>query len=156
MLRNCNITNRAQLEKIIKQVNPSCLINSAAYNLVDRAEDYPGEAYKINSDAVEIITNLCKEYGIFLVHYSSDCVFDGKKLYMYNENDVPNPLNIYGKSKLKGEKIVKNILSDFLILRTSWVYGDGEQNFLFKSMKWASEIETLRITADEVSIPTSC
>ena len=150
----CDITNFAQLKEVINQIKPDCIINCGAYNNVDEAEENPEPAYLVNSKAVENLTQLCKKGNIFLVHYSSDYVFDGKKGDLYTEDDIPNPLNVYGKSKFKGENIIRDYLTDYLIFRTSWVIGRGKQNFLYKLMNWAKENRVLKISADETSVPT--
>ena len=92
----CDITNFVQIKEVISQTKPDIIINCAAYNNVDEAETNPEPAYFVNSKAVENLAKICKEKNIFLVHYSSDYVFDGKKGDLYTEDDTPNPLNVYG------------------------------------------------------------
>lgn len=149
-----DITDFKKTKEIINEVKPDIIINCAAYNLVDEAEGNPELADLVNNKAVENLAKICKENKIFLVHYSSDYVFDGEKQDLYIEEDLPNPLNEYGKSKLKGELAVKENLSDYLIFRLSWVIGRGKQNFLYKLRQWAEKSKVLKITADEVSVPT--
>jgi len=136
------------------QIKPDIIVNCAAYNNVDEAEANPELAHLVNSKAVENLAQLCKKSNIFLVHYSSDYVFDGKKGDLYTEVDTPNPLNEYGKSKLSGENITRDSLTDYLVFRTSWVIGRGKQNFLYKLMNWAKENRVLKISSDETSVPT--
>ncbi|MCK4825952.1 NAD(P)-dependent oxidoreductase, partial [bacterium] len=114
-----DITNFRQVKELINRIKPTVIINCAAYNAVDEAEGKPELAYMVNSSAVENLAKLCKENNIFFIHYSSDYVFDGNKQDLYVEDDTPNPLNVYGKSKLSGEQVVSKILSDFLIFRVS-------------------------------------
>jgi dTDP-4-dehydrorhamnose reductase len=121
---------------------------------VDTAEKNPSAAHDVNHHAVKNLSALCRKLDIFLVHYSTDYVFDGKKGDFYGEQDRTNPLNEYGDSKLKGEEAVRANPDSFLILRLSWVFGKGESNFLCKLAKWAKEKRILKISADEVSIPT--
>lgn len=149
-----DITNFRQVEGAIKEIRPNIIINCSAYNLVDKAEEEPSLAYTVNSDAVENLASLCKKFGIFLVHYSTDYVFDGKKQDFYTEEDLPNPINKYGESKLKGEEAIRGNLNEFLIFRVSWVIGRGKNNFLYKVFDWAKEKRLLKISCDEVSIPT--
>jgi len=149
-----NITDDHQIEELITEFKPHILINCAAYNAVDHAEDNPDLAYSINYEAVKNLTKLCKTHHIFFVHYSSDYVFDGTKGSPYTEEDAPNPLNIYGKSKLKGEEVIPTLLADFLIFRLSWVIGKGHQNFLYKLSQWAQNNSELKISSDEISVPT--
>ena len=149
-----DISNIDEVEKLMTQAKPDIVINCAAYNLVDKAEDEPREAFSVNRDGAKNLALLCREKGIFLVHYGTDYVFDGEKESPYVEEDVPNPLNQYGISKLAGEKAVEDILNDYLIFRVSWVFGKGKQNFLYKLNLWAQEKDTLQITDDEISVPT--
>ena len=96
-------------------------------------------ALLVNGGAVENLAQHCEKQGIFLVHYSSDYVFDGKKQDLYTEEDNPHPLNIYGQSKLAGETAVRGIMSRYLVFRLSWVIGAGKQNFLYKLTGWAEK-----------------
>jgi dTDP-4-dehydrorhamnose reductase len=149
-----DITNFKQVECAIKNIKPNIVVNCAAYNFVDKAEEEPSFAYSINSDAVENLASVCNKFGVSLVHFSTDYVFDGKKQDFYTEEDVPNPINKYGESKLKGEQAIKKHLTEFLIFRVSWVIGRGKNNFLYKVFDWASGKRLLKISCDEVSIPT--
>ena len=149
-----DITNTNQLEKTVHAAKPDAIINCAAYNLVDEAQAQPSLAFAVNGDAVDHLASLCKKNNIFLVHYSSDYVFDGQKDELYIEEDGPNPINVYGESKLKGEEAVQSQLDDYLLLRLSWVFGMGQQNFLFKLWQWAKKQDVLKISSDEVSVPT--
>ncbi|MFA5271084.1 MAG: dTDP-4-dehydrorhamnose reductase [Candidatus Omnitrophota bacterium] len=152
--KDLDISDAAKLEAVILQEKPDVILNCAAYNQVDKAEEEQSIAFKINSQAVENLALLCKKQNVFLVHYSSDYVFDGKKGNLYIESDAVNPLNVYGKSKFKGEEAILKHLDKYLIFRLSWVIGCGSQNFLFKLQTWAKEKEVLHISADEVSVPT--
>ncbi len=149
-----DITDVVSVSGAISEVNPDIIINCAAYNLVDEAEENSDLAYGVNGKALENLSAVCKKNNIFLVHYSSDYVFDGTKEDFYNEDDIPNPLSVYGKSKLNGEKIIEENLSDYLIFRVSWVFGEGKNNFLYKAYQLAKTTKVLKISADEVSIPT--
>jgi len=151
---DCDITNSAKVEGIISRINPDFIINCAAYNAVDEAEEKSDLAHLVNTKAVENLAEFCKKHSIFLIHYSSDYVFDGEKQDFYTEDDTPNPLNIYGKSKLNGEEIIQECMSDYLIFRLSWVIGQGKQNFLYKLSSWAAKNRVLKISSDEVSVPT--
>ncbi|NQZ78913.1 MAG: dTDP-4-dehydrorhamnose reductase [Ekhidna sp.] len=152
---DCDITQLDHLKRYIEQTEPATIINCAAYNAVDDAEKDNSLAFLINHKAVENLARICEENGASLVHYSSDYVFDGKKGDLYTENDSPNPLNEYGKSKLAGEDAVLSNLTSGLVLRLSWVYGPGTQNFLHKLKNWASNNPILKISSDEASVPTS-
>lgn len=153
--KDCDITSIDTLSKFIDSVKPSIIINCAAYNAVDLAEQQSNTAYLINSTSVKNIAMLCSEKNIFLVHYSTDYVFDGNKGNLYTESDAPNPLNEYGKSKRAGEEAVISSGGKYLLLRTSWVFGNGTQNFIHKMLQWSQKNPVLKLTADEVSVPTS-
>jgi len=153
--KDCDITNIDILNRFIDSIKPTVVINCAAYNVVDLAEQQSDTAYLINTTAVKSIATLCSEKHIFLVHYSSDYVFDGNKGNLYTENDIPNPLNIYGKSKRAGEEAVLSSSGKYLLFRTSWVFGNGTQNFIYKMLQWSQKNSVLKLTADEVSVPTS-
>lgn len=149
-----NITDYTGSKKIISEIKPDIIINCAAYNAVDDAEDKPDIAFSVNRDAVRNLAEICNDSGIFLVHYGTDYVFDGAKMDFYTEGNIPNPQGVYGKSKLEGEIVVRENLENFLIFRLSWVFGRGKQNFLYKLSQWAEKNHVLKISADEVSVPT--
>ncbi|HTP13406.1 MAG TPA: dTDP-4-dehydrorhamnose reductase [Bacteroidota bacterium] len=150
-----NVADFGGIEKVVLSSSPTVVVNCSAYNAVEEAERKPDLAYLVNGKAVENLAQICSRNGIFLVHYSSDYVFDGGKGAPYTEEDKPNPLNFYGKSKLSGERGVQDNLDRYLLLRTSWVYGDGTQNFIHKLLGWATANKELRLSDDEVSVPTS-
>lgn len=152
--KDLDITSFEKIESVIDKENPDILINCAAYNQVDKAEEETQIAYKVNSSAVDSLSKICRQRDIFLIHYSSDYVFNGQKYDLYNEKDIPRPLNVYGKSKLEGEKYIINNSSNFLIFRLSWAFGKGKQNFLYKLYNWAKDKSVIKISADEVSVPT--
>ncbi|MBW7889150.1 MAG: dTDP-4-dehydrorhamnose reductase, partial [Bacteroidetes bacterium] len=149
-----DITNFEAIASQIEKLSPSVIINCAAYNAVDDAETTPEPAYLINQHAVENLAKGSKNIGAKFVHYSTDYVFDGTKGNLYTEEDLPNPQSVYGNSKLAGEKAIMEITDNYLILRTSWVFGDGRQNFIFKLRQWAEKNSVLKISSDEVSVPT--
>jgi dTDP-4-dehydrorhamnose reductase len=153
--RDLDITDFGSIDFKIEHMAPSILINCAAFNAVEDAETKTELAHLINEKSVENLATICKRRSIFMVHYSSDYVFDGKKGDLYTEQDAPNPLNVYGKSKLAGELAVRNILTESLVFRTSWVFGDGNQNFIHKLLGWAAQNRVLKLSSDEVSVPTS-
>ena len=152
----CDISNLNQVLEISKSIKPDIVINCAAYNQVDKAEEDYTTAIKVNSLGVRNLAYASKKINAFLIHYSTDYVFDGKKENgLYTEDDFPNPLNEYGKSKLLGEIFIKEEIEKYLIFRVSWVYGEGKQNFIYKLMQWAKNNEYLKIAYDEISVPTS-
>ncbi|OSS43005.1 dTDP-4-dehydrorhamnose reductase [Desulfurella amilsii] len=153
--KQCDITNYLQLKDVFATYKPKIVINAAAYNLVDECEVNFSEGFKVNALSVAQMAFLSKQFGSFLVHFSTDYVFDGTKVGLYNENDTTNPLNEYGKSKLLGERLLIESGCDYLIFRTSWVYGRGKNNFISKLINWCEKNEILKVAYNEFSIPTS-
>ena len=149
-----DISNYPKLKECLNSQSPDVVINCASYNLIDKAEDDPADAININVRAVEQMAELCLKKNIFLVHFSSAHVFNGRHIIPYKETDQVDPINIYGKSKLKGEEAVQSILKDYLLLRLSWVFGHGKNCFLTKVRTWAKTNQVLKISEDEISIPT--
>ena len=148
-----DITDFSGLEDYLRARKPDVVLNCAAYNLVDHAEEEPEKAFRINSEAARNLAVLCKKYNIFLAHFSSDYIFDGKKGEPYTEEDAPHPLSVYGESKLKGEEAVREQSKDFLIFRLSWVFGEGQNNFLYKLTRWAEGKKSIQVVDDEISAP---
>lgn len=153
--KQCDVTNYLQLKEVFAAYKPKIVINASAYNLVDECEADFTEGFKVNAFSVAQMASLSKQFGSFLVHFSTDYVFDGTKIGLYDENDKPNPLNEYGKSKLLGERLLIESGCNYLIFRTSWVYGNGKNNFISKLISWCEKNETLKVAYNEFSIPTS-
>lgn len=143
------------LRALVAAVRPDAIVNAAAYTMVDKAEEEERLAHVINADAVGVLAQEARKAGALLVHYSTEYVFDGEKPDPYVEGDAPNPLNAYGRSKLAGERAIDAAGGDWLVLRTSWVYGARGKNFLRTMLRLASERETLRVVADQFGAPTS-
>jgi len=148
-----DITDPAAVTETISRIKPDVLLNCAAYNFVDKAEGFFDAAYKVNAEGVKNLASACGKCGILLVHYSSDYVFDGRKEGFYTEEDEPNPINSYGKTKLAGEEFLKET-GRFLLFRVSWVFGEGSQNFLYQLSEWAKTKKVLKVVCDQISIPT--
>jgi dTDP-4-dehydrorhamnose reductase len=151
-----DFSNLKQLRQHVRQVEPDLIVNAAAFTDVDGAEGEPELARRINADAPGVIAEEGKAIGAALLHYSTDYVFDGLMGEDYVEGDEPNPVNVYGQTKLEGEQAIQSNTDVFLILRTSWVYGARRTNFMLKVLDWARENETLRIADDQVGSPTWC
>jgi len=150
-----DVRDYVKLNRVFEAYKPGVVINCSAYNQVDKAESDYEEAMKVNALGPYNLALLCKEYGSFLVHYSTDYVFDGSKSEgLYTEADEPNPLNKYGLSKLLGELFAMQATHNMLLLRVSWVCGEGIQNFIYKVLSWSKEREVLQVSVDEVSVPT--
>jgi len=134
---------------------PDVIINCAAYNNVDKAEQDMIVAFAVNATGPKHLAQAAARWKALLVHFGSDYVFDGaKENGLYVENDQVQPLNEYGKSKLAGERHVMEELDRCLILRLSWVFGRGKQNFIYKLGEWAKDSDYLKIACDEFSVPT--
>lgn len=155
-IKDMDITDIRSVQNTLESYKPNVVINCAAYNFVEEAEKDPAPAFKVNSEGVKNLATSCKKIGCFLIHYSTNHVFDGQKDSPYSENDRVNPINQYGKSKLLGEVAVKEELpNNALIIRTSWLYGEGEQNFIRKFLNRVSEGKDLIGVTDEIATPTS-
>lgn len=133
---------------------PDIVLNCAAYNFVDKAEEDFDTAYKVNASGVRNLAVACKKNNALLVHYSTDYIFDGTKEDFYTEEDEPAPINNYGKSKLMGEKFLTEETDKFLLFRVSWVFGGGKQNFLYKLSEWGKKNRVLKVVSDQISVPT--
>jgi dTDP-4-dehydrorhamnose reductase len=142
------------IRRVIAQSRPNLVINAAAYTAVDRAEKEEPLARAINRDACAVIAEEAKKIGALLVHYSTDYVFDGSKGMPYMEEDPPNPLSAYGRTKLAGEEVIRASGVPHLILRTAWVYATFGRNFLLTILRLASTREELRIVNDQFGAPT--
>jgi len=151
-----DFTSTDRVRDAVRKAAPRVIVNAAAYTAVDRAESEPGTAMAVNAAAPGVIAEESATLGAALIHFSTDYVFDGKKGEPYSENDTPNPLNMYGKSKLAGEKAVEQAGRVFLVIRTSLMYSLRRECFVTSVLKWAREQTTLRIVADQVSNPTWC
>ncbi|OPB34314.1 dTDP-4-dehydrorhamnose reductase [Pseudomonas fluorescens] len=138
----------------VRAHRPGLIINAAAHTAVDLAESEPGAALAINAIAPGILAEEAKALGIPLIHYSTDYVFDGSKPGPYTENDTPNPLGVYGQSKLAGEQAIAAVGGQYLILRTSWVYSSHGKNFLLTMQRLLQEKPQMRIVADQIGAPT--
>jgi len=152
----CDITDAAVIRDLVAVSRPDVIINCAAYNQVDRAEREQGAAFAVNAEGPRILAEAALAQGALLVHFGSDYVFDGaKENGLYVEGDATSPLNAYGRSKRAGEQAVRETLPDrSLVLRLSWVFGEGQQNFIVKLLEWSRTQEFLRVACDEVSVPT--
>ncbi|WP_036226270.1 dTDP-4-dehydrorhamnose reductase [Mesoaciditoga lauensis] len=150
-----DIIDLEKVREAVKNEKPDFVINCAAYNAVDKAEEDWKTAYLVNGIGPKNLAIACEENNCAFVHYSTDYVFDGQKDTPYTVADASNPLNQYGKSKLLGEKFVQSLSTRYFLIRVSWVFGVGnETNFAKKVLNWASKNETLKIVDDQISSPT--
>lgn len=150
-----NLEDNQQIKNIIQQIKPDLIVNSAAYTAVDKAESEPQLAEQINAIAPKIMAEETEKINSKLIHISTDYVFNGEKNQPYLEIDKTNPLGVYGQTKLAGEENIKNTSSNYLILRTAWVYGTyGKGNFVKTMLRLAQEKEQLNIVIDQIGSPT--
>jgi dTDP-4-dehydrorhamnose reductase len=150
-----DLTDPAAVRDLLNRVKPTVILNAAAYTAVDRAESELSLAEAINATGPEILAKEARKYDAILVHYSTDYVFDGGKSGAWTEDDLPNPLNAYGATKLAGEQAVAAAGGKFLIFRTSWVYGHHGNNFLLTMLRLGRERDRLSIVDDQIGGPTT-
>ncbi len=150
-----DLADADQTRALVRRAAPDIILNAAAYTAVDRAESERDLAFAINEQAPRILAEEARECNALLVHYSTDYVFDGAKSTPWVETDAPNPLNVYGASKLAGEQAVASIGGKYLIFRTSWVYGPHGNNFLLTMLRLARERDSISIVDDQVGGPTT-
>ena len=142
------------IREAIRGFRPDIIVNAAAYTAVDKAESEPELARSINSVAPGVLAEEARRLDSLLVHFSTDYVFDGAKRSPYTEDDPPNPVNVYGRTKLAGEQAIASAQCRALLLRTSWVFSRRGSNFLLKILELAAQGEELRVIDDQVGSPT--
>ena len=150
----CDITEREKIVDEIVLAKPDIAIHAAAYTDVDGCEQNPEQAHRVNALGTENVAQACKDCNCLLIYISTDFVFDGEKKSAYIEEDPPNPINIYGKSKLEGEKSVQSILKEFIIVRSSWLFGEGGRNFVDILLKRAQNEKRIEVVNDQFGSPT--
>jgi dTDP-4-dehydrorhamnose reductase len=149
-----DLENNGSIRDYVIEINPSLIINAAAYTKVEAAEQDSDRAMQINGIAPGVMAEVAQKIDAGLIHYSTDYVFDGIVSRPYQEADRPNPLNVYGQTKLAGEEAVQVVGGNYWILRTSWVYGLQGQNFLLTMLRLAQQRETLQVVRDQIGSPT--
>ena len=149
-----DLQNADQIRSVIRDVRPHVIVNAAAYTAVDKAETDTETAHEVNAKAPGIMAEEAKALNALLVHYSTDYVFDGMAIAPYSENAPTSPWNVYGKTKLDGERAIQSLNPLHLILRTSWVYGMRGKNFLLTMLRLGKEKDLLRIVGDQLGAPT--
>ena len=149
-----NMADAASIRTTVQEHCPQLIVNATAYTAVDKAESEPELAEAINGTGPGVLAEEARKLNAELVHFSTDYVFDGKKGAPYVETDLPHPLNVYGESKLTGERAIQSVDGTYLILRTAWVYSLRRDSFVTKVLQWARQNETLQIVDDQISNPT--
>jgi len=147
--------NNEKLRTCIKMHKPDIIVNASAYTAVDKAESDSLDVFAINTEAVKIIAEEASLINAWLIHYSTEYVFDGSKDSPYTESDIPNPLSIYGQSKLAADNYIQSICQKYIILRTSWVYDSYGKNFAKTILALAQKNESLKIVNDQIGAPTN-
>lgn len=146
--------NPGALAGLVQQHCPQVIFNAAAYTLVDKAESEPELARLINAEAAGALAQAARNCHAALLHFSTDYVFDGRKGAPYLESDAPNPLNVYGRTKLEGEQAILQAGGAALVLRTAWVYSNRRDSFVSKVLEWSRRQPELKVVSDQVSNPT--
>src|SRR5690606_23423989 len=149
-----NLRDAASLVAFIDRTKPNVLLNTGAYNYVDKAESEPDEAMLINAEGPRVLARRCRELGLPFIHMSTDCVFDGAKAGAYTEEDEALPLSAYGRSKLAGEVAVAEEYPEAMTARVAWVFSEYGDNFVSKVMGWAKTRPSLKVVDDQVGPPT--
>lgn len=149
-----DITDEAKTLEAVLSVKPQVIINCAAYTAVDKAETEKEKAFKVNRDGARNLAGAAKKAGAFIVHVSTDFVFDGLKSTPYIETDHTRPLGVYGESKLAGERAVQDSGARYAIVRTSWLYGHTGNNFVKTIIRLATEKDSIRVVYDQTGSPT--
>lgn len=151
-----DLADEDALRRFIRDRAPDVIVNPAAFTAVDKAESQPDVAMAVNGRAPGVMAEAMARTGGLMIHFSTDYVFDGSKAAPWTESDAPNPLSVYGRSKLAGEDAVRAVGGAHFVFRTSWVYGRRGANFLLTMIRLAKERDELRVVADQHGAPTWC
>ncbi|MDD4497765.1 MAG: NAD(P)-dependent oxidoreductase, partial [Methanosarcinaceae archaeon] len=146
--RDLELTDRQKVIASVKKIKPDVVINAAAYTDVEACEEKRGLAFRVNSHGPGYIAEACAGTGAILVHFSTDYVFDGSKKE-YVESDPPNPINVYGQSKLLGESKIAGNMKNYRIIRTSWLFGPGGKNFVETMLQLSEKMDVVKVVNDQ-------
>src|SRR6185436_6810086 len=152
--RELDLAAPQTVQETIRSLHPDLIINASAYTEVDLAETQVELAMQVNATAPGELAEVARKIGAVFIHYSTDYVFDGKSTRPYTEDDPPNPINVYGKSKYLGEQNIQRAGGSDLIFRTSWVYSLRGNSFVNKVLGWSRKNRSLKIVSDQISSPT--
>jgi dTDP-4-dehydrorhamnose reductase len=153
-IEDLDITRQAATRKAIKEHSPDVVINAAGFTDVDGCEKKVNKAFSVNGEGAKNVAKGCRDSGAKLIYFSTDYIFDGEKGSPYREDDPPNPQNIYGESKLMGERYIEEILDDYIIVRTQWLYGKYGRNFVETILSLAEERNRIEVVQDQLGSPT--
>lgn len=149
-----DITNAEKVQQFFENNAVDIVVNCAAYTTVDKAETDIENAYAVNAEAVKFLAENCNKHQALLIHISTDFVFDGENENAYLPTDITNPIGVYGASKLKGEQYVQELLKEYFIIRTSWVYSEFGNNFMKTMLRLSEARNELNVVADQIGCPT--
>lgn len=149
-----DLMNKASIEKVINEYEPTIVIHCAAYTAVDKAEDEKDLCYNVNVRGTEYIAEACKNINATLIYFSTDYVFDGKGNTPFEVNDHPQPINYYGMTKYEGELIVRELLENYFIIRISWVFGQNGNNFVKTMLRLSKTRNEINVVSDQCGSPT--
>jgi dTDP-4-dehydrorhamnose reductase len=149
-----DIVSASECKRAIKEIKPDIVINAAAYTNVDGCEAAKDECFAVNAEAVKNIAGTCRDKNIRIIHFSTDYVFDGAAKQPYKEDHKCNPINTYGESKLAGEKYLQSLTDNYVLIRTSWLYGIKGKNFVQTILDKAKTTNKLTVVDDQVGSPT--
>jgi dTDP-4-dehydrorhamnose reductase len=153
-VEDADICLASEMKELIRRASPQVVIHCAAYTDVDGSESRRGEVFRINAEGTRNVATACRETGSVLMYLSTDYVFDGKSQRPYSETDAPSPLNVYGASKLEGERFVQSLVSAHLIVRTSWLFGLHGRNFVDTIIRLGQDRQIIEVVNDQVGCPT--
>ncbi len=149
-----DIVSAKDCKNAVAEINPEIVVNAAAFTNVDGCETQRDECFAVNAEAVKNICEACRGRDIRIIHFSTDYVFDGKAKSPYREQDICNPINVYGESKLAGERYLQSLSEDYLLIRTSWLYGINGKNFVRTILDKAKTTTRLSVVDDQIGCPT--
>jgi len=153
-IEDFDITRQEETLRAISEIRPDLLVNAAAFTQVDKCEEEEKKVFAINGEGVKNLALACLKNGAKMVYMSTDYIFDGKKRAPYKEADSPNPLSVYGRSKLLGEQYLQELMEKFIIVRTAWLYGVNGPNFIKTVLHLAQEKDELKVVDDQCGTPT--
>ena len=149
-----DIVSASECEEVIKEIEPEIVINAAAYTNVDGCETAKDECFAVNAEAVKNIAEACRDKNIRIVHFSTDYVFDGTAKQPYKEDHQCNPINTYGASKMAGERYLRSLSENYILIRTAWLYGVNGKNFVQTILEKVKTTKKLTVVDDQTGSPT--